>query len=431
MVNNNESILVIGSKNHPKAERCVSWGDKDFAIGDFDTVIINTKSLTAEVLTSVGFGYLGMIREQIMEAQIAKGVKIICVTSDFEAIDDYGQKSGTKYYSNYDWSPIIPIFKENSGKKIKTNLLMQSSYIKLLNGWDKVYDAYIDNTRYNTSENLRVRIRLNPFITTQTDTAVAFSIYWYTDGVKYNEFKRTDSLEPMLFLPEVTDIHKGINLLIEEQVGSEEDPEPDWLNKISLPGEPEILADIDSFRVKITELESQKTRKIEDLSKLGYYKKLLYLNKIPLQGVVKESFGLLGIKIDSPEATNLEDGFFQTEDGGKIYMEIRGKDTSGMIMKDLTQLIGRIGTEGEHNSKEYKTKGIYVLNHYRLELPTTRKKAFDSNLVDKAIPWNILLMTTYDLFQLVEAHLGGKKFDNLDKQIFNMEGVFEISKILN
>ena len=423
---NKKSILVIGSKNHPRAERCVSWGDKDYSVSDFDLVIVNTHSLNSDVLSSIQPGYFSNLRDRIIEAQRATNLEVICITS--EVIYRKESSWEEEKVTNYHWSPIIPILDEQIGLKIKDRNLKRA-YEKFIKGWKRVLETVENNTGYRSGDEFRFRNKVNRLVTNQADKAIAFSIYWYFDGGNYSQYSKLDG-GSILFVPEIDNIGDGINSLIEEEMGLEEETPPPWLEDVSIPGESELKREIFDARSKVVDLLRLQKEHSEKLSSLEKYKKLLYLKGIPLQEIVMEGFALLGIKVESPNASNEEDGFFPVESSGKLYIEVRGKDSSGLVMNDVSQMIGRIGSDGEHSDQKYKTWGVIVLNHYRLTPPKSRKNAFEPNLVSKASPFNIALITTSDLYELVSSHLRGEDVSMLSNKLFNTVGVFKLSDVI-
>ncbi len=58
---NGKSILVIGSKEHKGATKCIQWGELVY-VGDYDFLVVNVASLTKEILQTVlqdDAGYFG------------------------------------------------------------------------------------------------------------------------------------------------------------------------------------------------------------------------------------------------------------------------------------------------------------------------------------------------------------------------------------
>ncbi|GAI52794.1 unnamed protein product, partial [marine sediment metagenome] len=103
---NKPRILIIGSKGHKLAKKCIDWGDYSY-ISDYDMVIVNTVSLdekTLKELIKSQPSYLKKLRDQIVEGQIEKGLKLICIA---EALIMVESDSKDKKINNYSWCPVI------------------------------------------------------------------------------------------------------------------------------------------------------------------------------------------------------------------------------------------------------------------------------------------------------------------------------------
>jgi hypothetical protein len=254
---------------------------------------------------------------------------------------------------------------------------------------------------------------------------LAFKVTWKvqvenSSGYVFNVLKSPNA--PIVFYPKVSDPHQGIKIILDELqvVGSE--PEPEWLGKFTLGNEADLLAQSIKLRAEIEEREQAIVQINMDQDVLKEYKQLLYQTGTPLEEIVEKSFELLGIKITSPSDKKIEDRLFI--DGESIIpIEIRGKN-SGLVEKDLNQLISRFADKPQ--TEAYKTRGVFVLNHFREIDPDKRESPFHPNIVKKAAAWDVCLMSTHALYKLVKQKLEGGNTDGLSALIFNTVGFFDM-----
>jgi len=78
--------LVIGSKKHSLANKCVLWGE-DFYTGNYDVVIVNAKTLTKEKIKQIlkeNSNYFSKIRNELAEAQLQNNITLACIMSEFK-----------------------------------------------------------------------------------------------------------------------------------------------------------------------------------------------------------------------------------------------------------------------------------------------------------------------------------------------------------
>jgi len=414
--------LVVGSSKHPLAEMCVEWG-ADFYVGDYEIIIFNLASLDygtfSDINTKNKF-YFSNIKDQIVEAQSKTNLVVICIADEI-MIDEYNLLEDRKINS-YSWCPIIPIFEENGGKKIpKQERKLKIQYLDLVKKWERLFDKYYNNTGYKDGDSWEYKFEINEisYLSNNLNRDIAFGLSW---SISANGYFKKGSKHPIIFLPKVDDINNGINLLLNDFVLNEE-LEPEWIKEVKIAGQADLENEIAGKDSQIEQLEKLKSESLEAIKKLNKFKKLLYLQGKPLEKIVEESFSLIGVKLKELDVDNIEDRVFEY-DNFTIPFEIRGKDTKNLNEADLAQLIKRIADR--EKGKIYKTRGVFVINHQRNLKPSERGEVCNSNIVKQAEFFNICIISTIEIFNLINRTLNGKKIDIIEK-LLNTSGLFNYS----
>jgi len=437
MAPDKKSILVIGSSGHKNATNCIEWGELAY-VGDYDFVIVNTVSLTKEVLVKIlqnDEGYFEKLRKDITDVQQNKGIALTCVLGKYAFSRDtgYGTKNNNdslrNMTNNYSWSPVIPVLEKiPTGEKLnKDKASLPKEYLDKINGYDLLYDGNVNNTRYvDKSQDGNIYTKCHQFslLDNTVGRSVAFSITWKVHQFgDYNVI--VDSHLPIEFIPAAEKNHEGIDILINEFCKGPEELAPEWITEIILPGEKEIRDGI-NIKTQSIDLTVEEIKNLGgNLAQIEIFKKLLYSQGAELEDVVEKSLALLGIVVKKPSIPNVEDRFFETPDNQKIYFEIRGVNRL-MNENDLSQLIKRVAEKPVSSS--YKTRGVFVFNHQNNTRPTEREKAFHHNIENQAKSFGLCLIESKTLFKLVESKLNGEKVDNFDQVLFNSVGIFAIKK---
>lgn len=431
---NGKSILVIGSKEHKGATKCIQWGELVY-VGDYDFLVVNVASLTKEILQTVlqdDAGYFGKLRKDITDVQQNKGITITCIIGPYAFSREIG--SGEKdvddllrnTVNNYSWSPVIPTLERiPTGEKLnKEKSSLPKEYLDRVKGYGLLYNGSVNNTGYvDKSRDGHIYTKCHQYSLLKNNVGrdVAFGITWKVH--QYSDYTTVvDSHLPIEFLPPTENISEGIDILISDFCKAPEETVPEWIAEIILPGEKEIQ---DEMNAKIQSIDAidKAIKELDDkLAGISAYKRLLYSQGAELEEIVEQSLFLLGLKVEKPTVSNIEDRFFETPDAQKIYFEIRGVNRL-MNEGDLAQLIKRLAEKPA--STQYKTRGVFVFNHQNNLRPTEREKAFHHNIENQAKSFNICLIDTKTLFDLVEKKMNGNTIENFDQSLLNTVGVFK------
>jgi len=427
--------LIIGSITHAKADKCINWGELVY-VGDYDLIIVNTSSLTKEVIERIlddDPNYFGKLRKDIADVQQRRGIAINVILSRYEFVTNPGSQDAFRdsllnTINNYSWSPVIPELERiPTGKKLnREKSSVPQDYLNEIKGYDLLYDGAVNNTGYvdkSKDGNIYTKLHYQALLKNNVGRDIAFAINWKVH--QYSDYTTIlDGHLPISFFPPTDNISEGIDILIRDYCQEPAVGAPEWIKDLQLPGEEGIIKVIDS---KTKTIESVKKEIIElesKLSSLDVYKKLLYTQGFELEDIVEDVLSQLGINLKKPDVTNIEDRFFDTKDKKKIYVEIRGVNRL-MNEGDLAQLIKRIAEKP--TSKEYLTRGVFIFNHQNKVVPQKRETAFHHNIEVQAKTFNICLIDTLTLFKLIKQKLAGNELKDFDKQLFNTSGIYKLS----
>jgi hypothetical protein len=134
-------ILVIGSRGHSLADKCVSWSEIKSPylrypyLGDYHLLIINLRSLFEAELDEKMGKELEKMREIINEI-IWANTKIICITAPTIIKEGYIVHRDGEHFpaiSNYHWCPIYLNFQAQEGEGFEEKPKIE--YFDFINRW--------------------------------------------------------------------------------------------------------------------------------------------------------------------------------------------------------------------------------------------------------------------------------------------------------
>jgi len=426
------NILVIGSTGHQGVTNCIEWGSLVY-VGDYDALIIDTTTLTEEKLLEIiqeDNGYFNKLKKDISDVQEKRGIAISCIISPYvfsktpNASENVNEVLKNNV-NNYSWSPIIPIFEKiPDGQKLnKDKSTIAREYLDKISSYSLLFDGCVNNTGYvDKTEDKKIYTKLHDdsLLNNIIGRSVAFAITWKVH--QYSDYTvLVDGNLPIKFIPPTDNINDGINILIKELSKISEEAAPDWVSGVTLPGENEIEEQIDKKMksIELTNIEIQDLEK--EKANLNIYKKLLHSQGAELEEIVEKSFLLFGIDLQKPSVANIEDRYFKTSDDKRIYFEVRGVNRL-MNESDLAQLIKRVAEKPK--SDKYNTRGIFVFNHQNRLRPDERSNAFHHNIEKQAKSFNLCLIDTITLFNLVIKKLEGDGDYDFNMNLLNTVGIF-------
>jgi len=430
-----KDILVISDgKKYAMAKKSVSWlTPKNYYLGDFDYVIIDTTVLDTPFLEKIledNKRIMDEIKEEVKDTLVNGNSIIVCftspnITSKTRIVGSDGK--GKVAMHNYSWCPVIPLFKESQGEKfLEEKENYQLNYFRHLKKWTHFFEGWYPNFETD-DENSRVVARTIPLLRNKNQKMIALRLSWATitrESRGYSSYSTTekDVSRAIIFIPPISETNNSIELLLEEISGERvEAPRknPEWKKSLILEGEKRLTEKKEEIG-KTLEVQVEEYKKTESaLEELIIYKDLLTESGVNLENIVERTLGFFGLKIKKVAGFK-EDRRYEIE-GYNIPIEIRGKENKPMSLEDLRQLISR-KSEGEN---EDYVNGIFCFNHFLNLPPDKRPPAFSKDIIDEAVKWRLSLVTTYDIFNLVNKKLREKSVDEEIKEILTKPGEFK------
>jgi len=422
----NKSIFLVGFEEEQFPDlKVYRWG-WDINPADYDIGIFNMQALI--YFANIKPHYLEQLKSLIQEAQIKKGFELYCVYDKPSS-----QKNEMGIPLNFSWLPIFPEFRIVSPfTKVEAQSDFGTRIKPFYENFNLEVQDYISNNGIKETEPVGsygnrcsytdIKM-LNSHINSPLQRSVCLDISWrilfFTVGQGISKVV-TEFTSPMHFLPFTENINKVIRLILNDLNGTDE---PSWLGDIKVRGESELITEIEMYKNNIEKITIQVNEAEQKKEIIQRPKKILYETGKQLEKCVSEVFEELGVKLTKPEDKTIEDRYFEV-DNVKIYVEIRGKENSNFLEKDLNQIIQRVADKDSHD--KYPLRGIFVFNNQRLTKPNERNNPFNKNITDKAKTFGICLIDTNTLFQIFNLENGSKYFK---EKLLNTVGVLSISDI--
>ena len=412
--------LVIGSSGYRGVDS-VDWQSNSLPnIVDYDTVIVDVRSLDEDTLKVVSHNFLVEIRTQLIRLLDSDGE--IIVLTDFRHTD-HRPNSYPERIDNYDWCPIDIGIADESGETIVVKNSRLQGYLSRLKDWP--YYLFIPNEclsreltkYYGSTYNTKYQLPLSPFLTNRYDKVLAGTCrieirHEKTESDEWTTYKTypTDADKvtgEIVLLPLLPDFDpkQAVGLILEELIGATVRTEaPDWTDSIDIPGVEEINRDIAIRRKGISDLFGE----IEDLDsrrrELLDFKRLLFASGADLEEVVDKSLTALGGMVTP--AKYGEEEYILEFDGQEHLIEVKGVSKS-ITLGHLRQLNDYLLKYEEETGRE--CKGILFGNAWRHDPPDQRetkdKPEFPDNVVKRATQWQISLVSSTRFFAAFSAYL--------------------------
>jgi hypothetical protein len=194
------------------------------------------------------------------------------------------------------------------------------------------------------------------------------------------------------------------------RVSPESSEEPDWTGDVAFP--------------ELIELERQSAEIAAGIEALREYLPLLYGTGEELELAVAAALSFLGLSVERTEAGFTADLLAKSPDEQHAFgIEVTG--INGPIKKDSPKLTQVLDFE---RIKEHGEKTILLANTFRNDPITERPvgESFTPQVIDFLGRHDVLLMTTWDLYQLVGQVLAGSDSDSIVERLASETGVFSV-----
>ena len=402
-----KKILVIGSTGHTGITG-VSWTDA-FAMNivDFDVVLINTISLTTQILKATKYGQFEALRKNLARLLASQGDIVVLAGNRISA-----ERSKSDSVNNYEWSPFVVGIQIESGETIEWKHFEFSKYLGTLKRWS--YHFFLPQGCL-TSELMMICGNIHdhtwkretmPHLVNRysRDLAVSFQFDVQSGGDEILSLGRF-TLLPVV--PELDD-RAAINLILEDITGqSQVTLAPKWTENVTMPGVDKLDADIAVIFAKIEGLESQLEAVTDQKAEKEQYKALLYATDVELENIFARALKACGGKI-SPAKYSAEE-FLLEHKGQKILVECKGVGKS-ISLSHIRQLMDYMLRYEEEEGAP--PKGILFGNAWRNLPPdqrvTSEHPVFPNNVEVRAQQVGMALLNSLDFFNALGRVLVGE-----------------------
>ena len=437
--------LILGSTGYTGIDSTDWNADSLPNIVDYDTVIVDVRSLDEKKLKLLSYDRVKEIRLQLVRLLDSKG-QVIVLTDFIRSVKrpkEYPEKMG-----NYDWCPITIGISNESGESIIVKQKLFNSYLSNLKDW--LYYLFIPSSclsdqltdYYGATYKTKYKIPSVPYITNRYDKVLAgayrIEVRWEAENhrayssYKYYPEKPDVVTGEIVLLPLLQNIdpRQAVALVLQDLTGFvAHEQAPNWAGNLSVPHVDEIDKEISIQRKKISE-------KFDEVRKLGTkrlaleeYKRLLFASGVDLQEVVKRALEDLGGKV-TPARYGQEEYILEF-DGQEYLIEVKGVKKS-ISLGDLRQLTDYLLKYEEDTGKS--SKGILFGNAWRNDPPqergTKEKPEFPDNVMRRAKDLQIALVSSTAFFVAFCAFLNDQALGSqILRQMTTSVGVVDFTSV--
>ncbi len=319
-------------------------------------------------------------------------------------------KETVRFVETNSWSPISIAAHSEIGKIINVKDNSYEQYFKDFNKWEYYFipeTLHIKVLENNYEKKWKVIVKTTNIATNNVEKPLAIELRAYFHNWVYDDYGKVEGWQSFpdiyggtITLLPIVDIYNPkphIDFLLKRIGLIEETPPPVWVNSIEIPGEASLKQDLETTKLKLTALQSEREGKENSLTEMQNYKRLLFETGEPLQNLVKETFEELGAVT---EPSPVSDEFIINVNGRRSLVEVKG-NTKSITKRDLGQLITDMGEYLKVIGEDID--GILVGNAWRLEpldIRDNHDKPIFSRAVEKiAENRNIGLFSTTELFK--------------------------------
>lgn len=374
-------VIVIDSEIHPGVT-CLNWGEPFPNIAEYEIAILNMTGLKETTLAKLEWMKLKIMLDNLLE-------------------------SGGEIYFIFDKDSFFRWFRREleivpeRGKTLKTLDVKFDPYNAIILPWT----FYIEELSVlSKGPSLKVDFAELCVNSYQKPLAIQHKNTYY------------------LPKPSKMTVSEGIEVLLREvlKIQSERTVTPSWIKEINLPGDLELRQSIYDLNDKILDLKNQKDKFKAKLAQKNGLKSILFETGEFLEESVFNVFQILEFDVANISDQKRSDFLIKTTDGGIILVEVKGK-RGGLTRQDLRALADWVTEYWKEHGEE--AKGLMVLNPYRLDPPHEREDFFPHDCIQFSKKRDFCLMTTMDLFKVLEDNLEGKTTrEEIEKRILETKG---------
>ncbi len=453
MASENRKLLLIGATGYDRAKEgfrldCVSWeriGSIQNA-RDYDVLLINLLSISSEPerkkVDWVRFNKL-LDFPAATDILVNRGAIVVLGDPRFEI----PKSDGTETKPFLDWTGATFRWDNQPGDTVKFNESRWDyrefeEYAKHLRKWRySLVRCFLNETvfagRWDVNvikrEGWSASVRVYAACSNRYGNPLAFSMHHLVgtrDQVKIQ-------YGSIYFLPEISlDEDETLLIVLRDFCdAATELPEPEWVSKITVPGQKEIDTKIVQIEKSLAEQQAALANAVTERIKVRTCLKLLYEREYALEPVVRDILRELGATIEDPVEKNKEDGWIRIELAGKIYegvLEIKSTKSDQFNEDGRRQLLDWIDRGRMIRGENYK--GIFIGN----SAGQKQRKAFGDRPDALSDSWKkaaklsqLCALKSEELFFIYLLHKRGKvNLEAFWTKLFATDGIFDISPFL-
>jgi hypothetical protein len=410
-------VLVLGSTGHANVT-AVPWSAQLPNIVDFHVCVVVTKTLSDDFIREMTSEYFEAIAAKLRRLLLSGG-KVVVLGDQFRRVAR--PKKHPENMSNYEWAPFDLRFRSETGDTVEARSRRFPGFLGRLKRWTFHYQcAAIDDAWIrNLEEKQKWSIDTNALAVNRegrllcgTHRVQLYDGRWVSSGfesvVQYPGRPSRVTGEFVYLSPlQDTDEREEVSLLLADFGLKIETPPPEWVEKVEVPGVPELLGKLAGASAEIRKLETARGELEAELQKLKRWGRLLYATGAELEEIFRESLILLGGRVE--EAKYAKEEYILHIPGGEILVEVKG-NTKSISLDNVRQILDYTVHYLKDTNKE--GKGVLFGNAWRLLPPDQRdtrdKPYFPDDVKRTAAKHGIALLSSKDYFAVFCRFLKGE-----------------------
>ena len=256
------------------------------------------------------------------------------------------------------------------------------------------------------------------------------------DLLAVSYLRTTDAACRIVILPPPTsvELEEAVRALLSSSygidIGVNDVPEPDWLERYALPAEAALFGRIQELTEEIEPLEAQRVATLSEKAREREWLRMLFLRGATRETLVRRFLAeCLGCEVSEPETPGQDDGTMTTPTGRQVVLEIKG--TGNAISLQHARQLGNWSNNKRYASGEEELSepwdGLLIGNPRLESAPDERQDPIGGNALKYLMERGYHMVTTSTLLNALAAiqrnTLDSDEFWNL---VFETPGLYEL-----
>ena len=261
---------------------------------------------------------------------------------------------------------------------------------------------------------------------TRFHRSIGFRLWFDASG------KRGNTLSGDIYwLPETTEISvsESIDLILRDRYRLVfERIAPQWIKSFQLPSQITIIESIQEKEKMVMDLTDKLENDRLALDQESRFLKMLYeQGEDVLEPIVRDALRNLGAKVEEPKQRGKEDGRLIDISNRRGMLEIKGR-TGNLRLSDIRELDNWVRNAIANES--WHSKGIMIANLQCNKAPDKRKNTIPRNSLEAAENFDIIILTTTQLFHALVMDQNGTLDRNFFwDQVFSSKGICSLPEV--